>query len=213
MGARAGRAITGAYSGEIDQAKMIGSLGGEESAAAIEQVRRYHGQSGATRQKTPTRSAREQRIERNRSDPEPTPNQPPDPVSYRSYGALPDGTKQNIRAAFVVDQGLRGGRLSARESAQNLRELLSSRGINVPITTARVQHTNEAMAQFQADNDGRLPKVDEYGSVFGNGTLAIPPEMPVPLQLGLFAMLLKIVFSPTDAQTLPGSGCAGGYVS
>lgn len=173
VGARTGRAITGGAGGDTDRARLIASLGGEESAAALEQVRRFQQQSGALRQKSRPSSGG------TRSEPDRTPpvagsDQPLDPVTYRSYGALPDSVKQSVREAYVANQSLNGAGLPPREGAQNLRELFASRGVNVPITPARVQHTNDAIGDFQAQNGGRLPTTGEFAQVFNRGTLALP---------------------------------------
>ena len=107
----------------------------------------------------------------------PEQSEPPAPVDYRTYPSLPSSTRNAVQEAYIADRFLRGGNLPAAEGASSIRNILLSQGVNVPVTTQRVQTTN-ALAGPLIDQfikqHGRAPNRQEFASFFNSRTLAIP---------------------------------------
>lgn len=184
---------------------VVGGLAGGEAGPAIGQMIRSAPGAAYEVGRTPARAVRglidglmEPSAARSGSrvpeatTPPPTPPVPPGQPptvpnqQFRSYPALPDSLRNNIREAYIADRAIRGGDLPADAAASRLKDTLAASGISAPVTADRIRNTN-AMASAE-EAAGR--KLTASSPAWSNKTLAIPAG----LALGAAAM------SPSEAE-------------
>lgn len=96
-------------------------------------------------------------------------------VSYGSYGSLPNSIRDNTRNAYAYQRTLQGEPLPDKQTAQGIKAALQAKGIDAPVTPARLRATETEVQKFIA-REGRQPSSHaDWAQIWTKATLAAPP--------------------------------------
>lgn len=94
------------------------------------------------------------------------------PETFRRYTDLPASVRSPVQEEYVASRVLNGAAPVPGRKAPAIHNALLDNGIQVPVTPARVNATNQAYDQFVAAN-GRPPTRSEFAQIFSKLTLSL----------------------------------------